>query len=90
MPDHRDGACRQLIGRRDALAMMAVTGASIASVDSTVQSDATRVAMRITCVIRYQIDPLQRAAFAESPARLTISAWNREHADKCICETAPR
>ena len=65
MPDNRDAACQPLIGRRDALAMIAVTGASIASVDSAVQSGATRVPMRITCVIRYQIDPLQRDAFAE-------------------------
>jgi len=65
MPDNSDTACRSLIGRRDALAMIAVTGASIASVDSAVQSGATRVAMRITCVIRYQIDPFQRDAFAE-------------------------
>jgi hypothetical protein len=65
MPENRDGAVRQLIGRRVALAMIAVTGASIASVDSAVQSGATRLAMRITCVIRYQIDPLQRDAFAE-------------------------
>ena len=65
MPDNRDAACCQSIGRREALAMIAVTGASIASVDSAVESGATRPAMRITCVIRYQIDPLQRDAFAE-------------------------
>jgi hypothetical protein len=65
MPENRNGAVRQLIGRRDALAMIAVMGASIASVDSAVQSGATRLAMRITCVIRYQIDPFQRDAFAE-------------------------
>jgi NIPSNAP len=65
MPGNRDGAFHQLIGRREALAMMGMAAASVPSVDSTVQSGVTRVAMRITCVIRYQIDPLQRDAFAE-------------------------
>src|SRR6266540_1895210 len=65
MPDNRDGAFHQLIGRREALAIMGETAVSVPFVDSGVQSGPTRGAMRITCVIRYQIDPLQRDAFAE-------------------------
>jgi hypothetical protein len=65
MADNRDGTSHQLIGRREALAIMGVTAVSVSFGDSGVQSGPTRRALRITCVIRYQIDPLQRDAFAQ-------------------------
>jgi NIPSNAP len=63
----RDGVARtgQRLGRREVLAMIGMTGASTAFADSAIQSGRTRATMRITCVIRYQIDPFQRDAFAE-------------------------
>ena len=50
------------IGRREALAVM---GAGLALLGrSGGQKSAGSENMKITCVIRYQIDPFQRAAFA--------------------------
>src|SRR5580704_10495699 len=45
------------IGRREAIALIAATGAL------PVACAARRTLMTITCVIRYQIDPFQRDAF---------------------------
>jgi hypothetical protein len=54
------------ISRRDALAGMAAAGAAltVASCAATTGETARSSSMKITCVIRYQIDPFQRDAFA--------------------------
>jgi hypothetical protein len=53
------------IGRRDALAII-TTGAGLLLVgDALAVPPARRSTMHVTCVIRYQIDPFQRQAFAD-------------------------
>jgi NIPSNAP len=54
------------IGRRKAVAIMGVTGASLvlAGTDVLAEPTARKPPMTVTCVIRYQIDPFQRDAFA--------------------------
>jgi hypothetical protein len=53
------------ISRRDALGIIVATGAALTLGVGQAQSgpDATRRAMTMTCVIRYEIDPFQRDAF---------------------------
>lgn len=55
------------IGRREAIAMMGGAAAGLALLRSAVSAEqaAGSSAMKITCVIRYQIDPFQRDAFAQ-------------------------
>jgi hypothetical protein len=54
------------VGRREVLAVMAATGASLALGPSSVLAVAPlRSIPMITCIIRYQIDPFQLEAFAE-------------------------
>jgi hypothetical protein len=65
MSDDREATTSDLIPRREALALIGLTGLSLVVAPPSVQHGAARKPMRITCVIRYQIDPLQRDAFAE-------------------------
>jgi NIPSNAP len=60
------------ISRRDAMKSIAATGAALTlgCVDSTGQTetkpgqpDTKRIQMKITCIIRYEIDPVQRDGF---------------------------
>jgi NIPSNAP/TAT (twin-arginine translocation) pathway signal sequence len=60
------------ISRRDAMKGIAATGAALTlgSVDSPGQTDTNpgqpdtkRIQMKITCIIRYEIDPVQRDGF---------------------------
>jgi NIPSNAP/TAT (twin-arginine translocation) pathway signal sequence len=53
------------ISRRDAMKGIAATGAALTfgSVDSPGQPDTKRTQMKITCIIRYEIDPVQRDGF---------------------------
>src|SRR3954471_17214858 len=54
------------IGRRQAIAALGATGAGLAvSGCELFAAPATRSSPMITCVIRYQIDPFQRDAFAD-------------------------
>jgi hypothetical protein len=52
------------IDRREMLALIGLGEVSALAAPS-LQSGDTRELMKITCVIRYQIDPVQRDAFAE-------------------------
>jgi len=54
------------IGRRDAIRVVSATGAAVAlgaTVTSSTSEETKR--MKVTCIIRYQIDPFQRDAFKE-------------------------
>ena len=55
----------ETINRRDAIAAILVTGAALAvgRGDALAQRATGRIIMKITCLIRYQIDPFQRDAF---------------------------
>lgn len=55
------------IGRRDAIAIMGGAAAGLALLGSEMNAERApgSSAMKITCIIRYQIDPFQRDAFAE-------------------------
>lgn len=55
----------ETINRRDAIAAILVTGAALAvgRGDARAQRASGRIIMKITCLIRYQIDPFQRDAF---------------------------
>lgn len=59
-------ASSQPIGRREAVAAIGATGAAWAldSSDPTLAA-AGETAVRVTCIIRYEIDPYQREAFKE-------------------------
>jgi hypothetical protein len=65
MADRRASAPPQPIGRREALTLFGIAGTSAVCDGAAIRSGATKTAMKITCVIRYQIDPFQRDAFAE-------------------------
>ena len=55
-----------LMNRRDAIALLGATGISVMMGGDATSAQSTRSAgMTVTCVIRYQIDPFQRDAFAE-------------------------
>jgi hypothetical protein len=56
-----------LIGRREAIALIGASRAALAvAAGETLASPSSgRTPMTVTCVIRYQIDPFQREAFAE-------------------------
>jgi NIPSNAP protein len=67
MPDDNDSPRTDLVGRREALAIIGATGAVLMVSDSETVA-ATPVSheqTRVTCIIRYQIDPLQRDGFAD-------------------------
>jgi hypothetical protein len=49
--------------RRQAIGLIAATGALTLGCDSPARPAARRIPMKITCVIRYQIDPFQRDGF---------------------------
>jgi hypothetical protein len=53
------------IDRRDAIASIVATGAalSVGCGDSPARPDNRRTLMKVTCVIRYEIDPFQRDGF---------------------------
>ena len=58
------------IGRREAIAAMGATGAMLVvgaqdSLAAQPTSSTGRPAVKVTCVIRYEIDPYQREAFKE-------------------------
>jgi hypothetical protein len=56
-----------LIGRRKAIALIGASSAAlaVASKETLASPSSRRTPMTVTCVIRYQIDPFQREAFAE-------------------------
>jgi hypothetical protein len=58
-----------VIGRREAIAIMGGAAAGLSLLGSDMRAEqparARSSAMKIACVIRYQIDPFQRDAFAE-------------------------
>jgi hypothetical protein len=55
-----------LMNRRDAITILGATGIGlILAGDATSAQSARSPGMTLTCVIRYQIDPFQRDAFAE-------------------------
>jgi hypothetical protein len=56
-----------LIGRRDAIAVVGAAGAGVVLAGREALADQSRrsAPMKVTCIIRYQIDPFQRDAFAE-------------------------
>ena len=62
-----DAARADPIPRRDALAIMGTMAAGLvlAGTDASAGLPARSRPMKVTCVIRYQIDPFQREAFAE-------------------------
>ena len=66
MARDNDGSRGDPIGRREAAAIIGATGACLAFGASVAlaASPATR-SPRVTCFIRYQIDPFQRDGFAE-------------------------
>ena len=55
------------ISRREAIGVIGATGAVIAfgACDSAATQTAGRTSMKVTCVIRYQIDPYQYEGFKE-------------------------
>jgi len=55
------------IGRRDAIAIVGAVGAGLmlAGCEALADQSPRSSPMKVTCVIRYQIDPFQRDAFAE-------------------------
>jgi hypothetical protein len=58
----RERAARQ-IGRRAAIGVIAATGAALTLGSDAPARPARRALMKITCVIRYEIDPFQRDGF---------------------------
>ncbi len=53
------------IGRRDALAIITTSAGLLLGEDALAEPPARSSPMHVTCVIRYQIDPFQRQAFAD-------------------------
>jgi hypothetical protein len=55
------------VGRREALAAIATTSAALTLGDdhASATSGIRRTPMKVTCLIRYEIDPFQREAFQE-------------------------
>jgi hypothetical protein len=66
MPSDPD-APSDLIGRREAIAIIGAASAAVAlgGSEALARRAARSSPMHVTCVIRYQIDPFQRDAFAE-------------------------
>jgi NIPSNAP protein len=70
MPSDRERSAADLMGRlsrREAMAILGATGAGLllSGCDGVVRPPEGSAQMIVTCIIRYQIDPFQRAAFAE-------------------------
>lgn len=66
LPDMRpEGSSTEAIDRRDAIAVIVATGAAliVGCAQSGAEQAGRRASMKVTCVIRYQIDPFQREAF---------------------------
>jgi hypothetical protein len=53
------------IARREAITRLTIAGAALAIGPAPLSPSIERTAMKVTCVIRYQIDPFQRDAFKE-------------------------
>jgi NIPSNAP protein len=64
MPSVHDDAATVPMRRREAITLAAASAAGVWLRSNAPLEGATRVPM-ITCMIRYQIDPFQREAFAE-------------------------
>jgi len=64
--DHSEAASAEPIGRREAVAAIGATSAgwALGSGESS-GSTAGRTPVKVTCLIRYEIDPYQREAFRE-------------------------
>jgi hypothetical protein len=61
---HPKGPPKKQIGRRSALGVIAATGAALTlGGDAPAEAAARNVPMKITCIIRYEIDPFQRERF---------------------------
>jgi hypothetical protein len=58
-----------LIDRREA-AKIAAAGLAMLSVARSTQAETRRTAMKMVCIIRYQIDPFQRDAFENRAEKL--------------------
>ena len=67
MAAHADPAALNPISRRDALVAIGATAAGVmlGGSEALAKPAARSLPMTVTCVIRYQIDPFQRDAFAE-------------------------
>jgi hypothetical protein len=67
MEDDRDNRDANPISRRDALSVLAASSAGVVlgGGGAFAEQPARSTPMTITCMIRYQIDPFQRDAFAE-------------------------
>jgi NIPSNAP len=67
MPRDSESAAADAIGRRDAIAVVGAAGAGLmlAGREALAGQAPGSTPMTVTCVIRYQIDPFQRDAFAE-------------------------
>jgi hypothetical protein len=66
MGSDRDDPPAGRLSRREALAAIGATGAGLAlGAGALTERPARSAQMTVTCVIRYQIDPFQRDAFAE-------------------------
>ena len=74
MPFHRNHPSCGRIGWREAIATIGAAGAGLVlgSSDAPDERPARRPSMIVTCIIRYQIDPFQREAFADYARR-----WGR-------------
>jgi hypothetical protein len=65
-PNPQPAATAAPIGRRDAITALGASGALLAIAGASSGAPAVRRrSMKVTCIIRYQIDPFQRDAFAE-------------------------
>jgi NIPSNAP protein len=67
MGSGRDNPAADAVSRRDALVAMGASGAALvlSGSESLAQEAMRSEPMIVTCVIRYQIDPFQRDAFAQ-------------------------
>jgi NIPSNAP protein len=65
-PNPQPAATTAPIGRRDAITALGASGALLVMAGASSGAPAVkRRPMKVTCIIRYQIDPFQRDAFAE-------------------------
>ncbi len=66
MPKEHDTSRGDQIGRREAAAIIGAAGACLVfEASAALAESSTSRSPRVTCFIRYQIDPFQRDAFAE-------------------------
>jgi NIPSNAP len=73
-PHQQHTTVDQPIGRREAIGIIGATGAllTIGSTASSATTAARRLTLKVTCVIRYEIDPFQKEGFREYAAH-----WGR-------------